>query len=92
MSQRDTGETTRQMKAAPKDAIYVCPGVGALFYSRNLAASLGRSDLKMVTLEAAEHNAIGTRRRIVVDHAVRPYTVKERERLDWIDQFNRSLP
>lgn len=44
---RGTGETTRQMKAAPNDAVFIWCN-GALSYPKHLANQLGRNDLKIV--------------------------------------------
>lgn len=45
---RGTGITTRQMESAPKNAVYVwCNGV--LFYPKELAKKIGRTDLEIVS-------------------------------------------
>lgn len=46
---RGTGRTTRQIQAAPKGAIFVWVNSGSIQYARDLAASLGRSDLTIVS-------------------------------------------
>jgi len=64
---RDKGETTRQMQAAPENALYIwC--AGNTYYPRHLARHLGREDLKIVPKWWPDHSRY-TRRVVVVDHA-----------------------
>jgi len=44
---RQTGQTTSQLKAAPKNAVFIWVS-GATQYPRDLARKLGREDLKIV--------------------------------------------
>lgn len=64
---RQTGRTSRQMKDAPQGAVYVwCNNV--LRYPKDLANRLGRTDLKVISLDGLEEAIIGTRNHVVVDH------------------------
>lgn len=69
---RGVGNTTRQMQVAPKNAVFVWVN-GHLEYARDLAAHLGRTDLKIVSpawltqREWAGRELSG----IVLDHACR---------------------
>lgn len=69
---RGTGRTTRQMQAAPKDAVFVWCFHGSLGYARDLARHLGRADLKIVSpswLENSQYMGL-TFSGIVTDHAM----------------------
>lgn len=66
---RGTGRTTRQMREAPRGAVYVWIN-GQTHYPRALAASLARRDLEIVRPEWLEQ-AFGRAVPIVIDHAVR---------------------
>lgn len=68
MSDRGTGITTTQLKAAPFGAVYVY--AGHRDYTARLAKSLGRTDLRLVNKEWLEHSWHGLRMTgLVVDHA-----------------------
>ena len=69
--ERGTGATTRQIKEAPKGAIFVWCN-SHVDYARHLAHFLGRGDLQIVSPETFERIAPVIRfNGIVVDHAVR---------------------
>ena len=71
---RRTGETTRQMLAAPQGAIYICcHEQDARGYSRRLAYSLGRVDLELVSTSWLDSERWHGRHlsAVVVDHACR---------------------
>jgi hypothetical protein len=68
--QRGSGQTSEQMKSAPRDAVFVwCSG--DLRYPTDLARHLGRDDLKIVRPEyhSVFMAAGGTRSAVVIDHA-----------------------
>lgn len=68
---RKTGQTSRQMRAAPQWATFVCPS-DAKFYYADLAVRLGRGDLTIVPLywlDRAFPRTTG--RALVIDHAAR---------------------
>jgi len=69
--ERATGETTRQMEAAPQGAIFIWCN-GQLSYPIDLASKIGRSDLKIVSPIWLEGNSgyVGKRLTgVVLDHA-----------------------
>ena len=68
---RGTGETTRQMEAAPKGAVFVwCNGNAD--YPRLLARKIGRDDLQIQSPRWLEERWRGiTLTGVVVDHAAR---------------------
>jgi len=67
-SGRGSGRTTKQMKEAPRNAIFIWVN-GHLDYPRKLAHSLSRDDLKIVSPEwLADERWRGLRRPVVVDH------------------------
>ena len=47
-SERGTGRTTQQMKEAPLGAVYIWVNHNTLWYSKDLARSIGRPDLEIV--------------------------------------------
>ncbi len=67
---RGDGSTTRQMQAAPKDALFVWVN-GHLDYPKMLAKELGREDLKIVAPSFLDYDQWrGIRYSgVVVDHA-----------------------
>lgn len=65
---RQTGRTTQQMLDAPKDAIYVVPGVH-LRYFKDIARFIDRSDLQIEPSSWLWPGAaIGLNRKVVIDH------------------------
>ncbi len=48
-SKRGDGTTTNQMRLAKPGAVFVWPLQSSLWYARDLAKSLGRNDLKIVS-------------------------------------------
>ncbi len=68
---RGTGATTRQMRAAPQGALFVWVNSN-LSYPRNLAADIGRADLRIVSPEGLQPSLYGRRfPAVVIDHAAR---------------------
>lgn len=65
--ERGSGRTTRQMLAAPKDAIFICAGPSR--YSKALARFLGRDDLKIYSPEVLERSMGLRPTGLVIDHA-----------------------
>jgi hypothetical protein len=79
---RGSGRTTRQMQEAPYRAYYIWVN-GYLSYPKNLAAHLGRQDLKIMSPGSINRgrNLLGIpRSRIVIDHA----TVLDGDTIDFI--------
>jgi hypothetical protein len=71
MTERQTGATTRAIRAAPQNAVYICPP-HAWLYTRALAGYLERSDLRIVGPWWLQSDNARTRQHpVVVDHAVR---------------------
>lgn len=71
-AERGSGITTRQIKAAPEGAVYVCLS-GALDYTKHLAHALGRHDIRVVSAEWLRSPDLVIRARHVpgvIDHAV----------------------
>lgn len=67
---RQTGRTTEQIVKAPQGAVFVC--MGPSDYTKRLADSLGRKDLRIITQNSLPEAIIGIDRPLVVDHAVQP--------------------
>jgi hypothetical protein len=67
------------MLAAPANAVYVMPASCAIIYFRNLADSLGRSDLTLVSPRWLARCSQGLHKHVVIDHAAGPEGL---ERLD----------
>lgn len=71
---RNTGETTRQMQEAHRDAVYIWVAGSPREYARDLARHLGRADLEIVSPEWLDRSR-GWRGRIlsavVLDHECR---------------------
>ena len=68
LSDRQTGRTTQQMKAAEQNALYVWPNSN-LYYPKELARHIGRPDLRIVSLSSLyDHRHFGERILIVIDH------------------------
>ena len=66
---RQTGRTTRQMKAAPNEATYVWCNQHT-DYAKHLARSLGRIDLRIVGPgDLASGRILRRREKVVIDHA-----------------------
>ena len=67
---RQTGETTRQMEAAPQGAIFVWVN-SRLDYTKALAKKLGRDDLEVVSPEWLSSDSWRGRTLtgVIVDHA-----------------------
>jgi hypothetical protein len=65
-----TGRTTRQMRAAKRDSVFIVGNRNMVDYARHLAESIGRDDLKIVTLTWLEENSWRGREftGITVDH------------------------
>ena len=77
---RGTGRTTRLMMAAPRDAVFVCDSNGfARYQAPDLAAKVGRTDLKFIGPFLVIEAWRGTNREIVVDHDTKldPRTLAE---------------
>jgi len=67
---RGTGTTTRQMKAAPHGAVYIWVHRASMAYAKDLAESIGRNDLLIVSKSWLEHGWQGRDfSAIVIDHA-----------------------
>lgn len=69
---RNTGRTTRQMKNAPKKAVFVWCN-NDLYYPRHLARFLNRTDLEIVSPEwISDYRWTGKKiNGLVLDHAAR---------------------
>lgn len=72
-SNRGTGRTTRQILAAPANAIYIWPEHRSIADAKTLAASLGRSDIKFVTPDWLNEAYRGQSRinQPVIDHGTK---------------------
>lgn len=66
--ERGTGATTRQMKEAPPDAVYLWCN-DRMYYPQSLARDLGRADLRVVSPYWLEGGCRGWRGPLVIDHA-----------------------
>jgi len=67
---RCTGRTTKQMLAAPRNAVYV-QNAGPHTYHKLLAAHLHRDDLRIISPDQIENTLHGKVVDVVVDHAAR---------------------
>lgn len=74
---RGSGRTTRQMLAAPRNAVYVMPASCAIVYFRNLARALARTDLTLVSPRWFARCSHGHDGPVVIDHGT-DHTVLER--------------
>lgn len=70
---RGTGRTANQMRAAKRGAVFIVGARPMVDYARRLAESIGRDDLKIVTLQWLEPNNWSGREftGITVDHDLR---------------------
>lgn len=68
---RQTGITTRQIKNAPKDAVFIWRSFQSLSYPQEIAKREGRDDLRIVSLSWLEPRHWRGRRfpEIILDHA-----------------------
>jgi len=68
---RRSGRTTRALMDSPRGAYYVCPTVAAVSYTRALALSLNRDDLKIVPPSwLRPQNILSTSKiYVTIDHA-----------------------
>jgi len=65
---RQTGRTTRQIESAPRGAYFVA---GAIYYTRDLAKKLGRTDITIVGRDWLKYPASYWRNiDVVIDHYV----------------------
>ena len=70
LKDRQQGTTTFQIKNAPEGAFYIWPEVRTLHYPRELAAHLGRLDLRIRSLSTLRPERVqGLREAFVLDHA-----------------------
>lgn len=71
-AERGSGRTSRQMRRAPKGAVYIWPHAATLRYARKLARFHDRDDLELLAADwlAENINALsGKTCRVVIDHA-----------------------
>lgn len=67
---RGTGQTTKQIKEAPLQALYIWPVTNSLSYVKRLAESLNRKDLQIISLDRLTPNLRGINiTGIIIDHA-----------------------
>lgn len=71
MTDEPLGRTTRQMMAAPRDAIFVWPVGRTRDYALDLAKHLGRDDLLITTPENMRRHFEASRRPVILDHGCR---------------------
>lgn len=85
---RGTGNTTRQMQAAPQRAFFIWPSRNSISYAKELAHKIGRADLQIVTPDWFDDQKWRGLELsgIVVDHAthlsVRQHQSLERARIN----------
>lgn len=80
---RGTDRTTRQIQAAPHDAIYVVASSGEAKYVRALADHLDRRDLVVRQALDARSRLLGRRDQpVVIDHYVHEYPKLSRRELE----------
>lgn len=67
---RQSGRTTKQIKEAPADSVFVWPVASSLFVPIGIARELGRDDLKIVSPSWLQRkNVYGVKLNVVFDHA-----------------------
>ena len=67
---RGTGRTTKQMKEAPQNAVFIWGTPGSIGYAVDLARRIGREDLQIKTPVWLKDNWQGLKLSgVVVDHA-----------------------
>lgn len=84
MTNRGSGQTTKQMVAAPKDAIFVWPVSRSLSYAKELARYLSRKDLVIISQEHMEERLQASTRPIIIDHGCR-LTARQADMVDYIN-------
>lgn len=81
IADRGTGRTTRQLREAPQNSIYIWFNLN-LHYVRKLAQHLGRNDIKVMTQDDIGYGRLnGLNVPILVDHAVR-LTMQESQEIN----------
>lgn len=64
-----SGRTSSQLKAAPQNAVYIWPCNASLFYPKELAKTLNRTDITFAIASTKPEKFFGIRNQIVIDHA-----------------------
>lgn len=71
--ERGTGRTIKQLRAAPRDAIYVAVNQADRTRTLRMARDTGRTDLEVTTVSTfvfhGHEHLRGTKRQYVIDHA-----------------------
>lgn len=72
LEKRGSGRTTKQIQNAPEGAFFVVHNQSLRRYAEGLIRSLGRTDIRLITVERSYdlYQLRGLRRHIVIDHAV----------------------
>jgi hypothetical protein len=69
---RGSGRTTRQLLAAPLNAVYICCGSYSINYTKRLCHSLGRSDIRVRPPSWLGDSCRGLRCPVIIlDHATK---------------------
>lgn len=90
MAERGSGTTTAQMLNAPRGAIYVWVNA-AMRYPRDLAAKLGRQDLRIIPVDDLRWERLaGLNLPLVLDHAADPNSEQWRVLFDYRARLNRA--
>lgn len=91
---RQAGQTTSQIKAAPYGAVFVWV-TGDVNYPRAIAERLGRGDLEFVTPSFLEcGRAFGSAKKVCVDHAFGRVAYRgglHRPALDWLRETGQLV-
>lgn len=90
MTDRQTGRTTRQLKAAPRNAHYVAPTSSSVHYILDLCWKLQRTDIRVVGpswLETESYRGLKPSE-VVMDHATWGFISQRVEHafLSWVNR------
>jgi hypothetical protein len=69
MSDRQPGQTTRQMQEAPQGAVFLWPVGRSTDYAKALARHLSRTDLRIIGPSDIENLRGTTAPALIIDHA-----------------------
>jgi hypothetical protein len=85
---RGEGTTTKQIKNAPENAVFVWCN-NHIEYPKRLALDLGREDVRVVRKDwiLRPNNYKGMRLEVVFDHAFKTERIREREAYRWLSLY-----
>lgn len=94
MTLRGSGRTTKQIKEAPQNAVFICVS-NRTDYEKRLAMTLGRNDIRFEPFYVLRsvHRFYGSTRKVVIDHAYMDYhfNVNTRRPSAWDQDILRTI-